>query len=258
MKLSRRLWTSTCVFPSPCCKYSWCKKPERCNFLVLTQIRPRCNCFHISINTVSCLLAEGAWCHMGYHVRRCYGHGHTKEVRGDGLDLLLLYFIIKTLMDHSRKSLQSFKLLLLDVNLDILGTSTAHLYLTAAPGEPKVGYVQHLLSTARVCRLPFPLLLNLGLKSMVLQPWAGSTGHKTSLYEQDILVMMAVMETGSTALPPPALCIMILRPRWQWVFPPMQMLEVQTPVMPSAWVTPGCLGLFIPTLFLMLLYYMQR
>lgn len=67
-----------------------------------------------------------------------------------------LHFIIKMLMDHSRKSLQSFQLLLLDVVRDILGTSTAHLYLTAAPGEPKVSYIQHKLLAARVFRLWFP------------------------------------------------------------------------------------------------------
>lgn len=59
-------------------------------------------------------------------------------------------------MDHSRKSLQSFELLLLDVILDILGTSMAHLCLVSASGELEVGYVQRLLSAARVCRLQFP------------------------------------------------------------------------------------------------------
>lgn len=38
-------------------------------------------------------------------------------------------------MDHSRKSLQSFQLLLLDVALDILGTITDHLCLIFLPLE---------------------------------------------------------------------------------------------------------------------------
>lgn len=167
-------------FPSPYCKYSPCKKIERCNFPILTQIHSRCSYFHISINTVSCLLAEGARCRMQYRVRRCYGRCHTKEVRGDGLDLSHLHFIIKVLTDHSRKSLQSFQLLLLDVILDILGTSMAHLCLVSASGELEVGYVQHLLSATRVCRLQFPLSLNSRFKSMVLLLWAGSRGRWTS------------------------------------------------------------------------------
>lgn len=134
-------WSSTggCelphVFPSPCCKYCPCKKTERCNFPILAQIRSRCGYFHISVNTLSCLLAEGARCRMRHRVRRCYGRCHTKEVRGDALDLSHLHFIIKILMDHSRKSLQSFQLLLLDVVLDILGTSMAHLCLVSTSGE---------------------------------------------------------------------------------------------------------------------------
>lgn len=155
-------WSSTggCelphVFPSPCCKYCPCKKTERCNFPILAQIRSRCGYFHISVNTLSCLLAEGARCRMRHRVRRCYGRCHTKEVRGDALDLSHLHFIIKILMDHSRKSLQSFQLLLLDVVLDILGTSMAHLCLVSTSGELEVGYVWHLLSDARVCRLVSP------------------------------------------------------------------------------------------------------
>lgn len=93
---------------------------------------------------------------MRYRVHRCYGRCHTKEVRGDGSDLSHLHFIIKMLMDHSRKSLQSFQLLLLVVILDILGTSMAHLCLVSASGELEVGYVQCSLSAARVCRLQFP------------------------------------------------------------------------------------------------------
>lgn len=72
---------------------------------------------------------------MQYYVRRCFGPCHTKEVRGDGSDLSHLHFIIKMLMDHSRKSLQSFHSLLLNVVLDILGTGTAHLCLVFASGE---------------------------------------------------------------------------------------------------------------------------
>lgn len=93
---------------------------------------------------------------MRHRVRRCYGRCHNKEVRGDGLDLSHLHFIIKILMDHSRKSLQSFQLLLLDVVLDILGTSMAHLCLVSTSGELEVGYVWCLLSDARVCRLVSP------------------------------------------------------------------------------------------------------
>lgn len=141
-----------------------------CNFPTLTQICSRCSYFHISINTVPCLLAEGACCRMWYCVRRCYGRCHTKEVRGDGSDLSHLHFIIKMLMDHSRKSLQSFQLLLLDVVLDILGTSNAHLCLVSASGELEVGYVRRLLSAAKVCRLQFPPSLNSRLKSTVLLP----------------------------------------------------------------------------------------
>lgn len=50
------LQTSTHI--SPCCKYSPCKKTESCHFSILTQICSRCGYFHISINTVSCLLAQ--------------------------------------------------------------------------------------------------------------------------------------------------------------------------------------------------------
>lgn len=94
---------------------------------------------------------------MQYRVRRCFGHCHAKEVRGDGSDLSHLHFNIKMLMDHSRKSLQSFHLLLLDVVLDILGTSMARLCLVSASGELEVGYVQCLFSAAGFCRLQFPL-----------------------------------------------------------------------------------------------------
>ena len=73
-------------------------------------------------------------------------------------------------MDHSRKSLQSFQLLLLDVVLDILGTSTAHLCLVSASGDLELSYVWCLLSAARVCRLQLPPSLNLRLKSTVLLP----------------------------------------------------------------------------------------
>lgn len=72
---------------------------------------------------------------MRYPIRRCYGRCHAKEVRGDGWDPSHLHFIIKILMDHSRKSLQSFQLLLLDVALDILGTITDHLCLIFLPLE---------------------------------------------------------------------------------------------------------------------------
>lgn len=176
-----RLWTSTRVFPFHCCKYSPCKKTERCNFPILTQIHSRCGYFHISINTISCLLAEGACCHMWYRVHRCYGQCHSKEVRGDCSDLSHPHFIIKMLMDHSRKSLQSLQMLLLDVALDILGTSTIHLCLVSASGELEVGYVWCLVSPARVCRLQFPLSLKVRLKNTLLLPWAGSAGCWTSL-----------------------------------------------------------------------------
>lgn len=113
-------------------------------------------------------LGRGSTLPYAYRVRRCYSHCHTKEVRGDGSDLSHLHFFIKMLMDHSRKSLQSFRLLLLDVILDILGTSMTHLCLVSASGEQEVGYIQCLLSATRFCRLQFPLSLNLGLKSTVL------------------------------------------------------------------------------------------
>lgn len=60
------------------------------------------------------------------------------------------------LTDHSRKSLQSFQLLLLVVVLDRLGTSMALSCLVSAYGELEVGYAQRFLSAARVCRLQFP------------------------------------------------------------------------------------------------------
>lgn len=62
-------------------------------------------------------------------------------------------------MDHSKKSLQSFNLLLLNVLLDVLGTGVACLCLVSASGE--LGYVQHLFSAAGLCRLQFPLSLNI-------------------------------------------------------------------------------------------------
>lgn len=100
---------------------------------------------------------------MQYRVRRCFGPCHTKEVRGDGSDLSHLHFIIKMLMDHSRKSLQSFHLLLLNVVLDVLGTSMGGLCLVSASGERELGYVQRLFSAAGFCRLQFPLSLNIKL-----------------------------------------------------------------------------------------------
>lgn len=86
-------------------------------------------------------------------------------------------------MDHSRKSLQSFHLLLLDVVLDILGTSVARLCLVSASGELELGYVQRLFSAAGFCRLQFPLSLNIKLLDF-------------PLCQQEILVMMAMVAGG--------------------------------------------------------------
>lgn len=92
-------------------------------------------------------------------------------------------------MDHSRKSLQSFNLLLLNVLLDVLGSSTAHLCLVSASGELELGYVQGLFSPAGFCRLQFPLSLNIKLLDF-------------PLFQQETLVMMAVVAGG---LPPGSL-----------------------------------------------------
>lgn len=126
---------------------------------------------------------------MQYRVRRCFGPCHSKEVRGDGSDLSRPHFIIKMLMDHSRKSLQSFNLLLLNVLLDVLGSSVAHLCLVSVSGELELGYVQCLFSAAGFSRLQFPLSLNIKLLDF-------------PLFQQEILVMMAVVAGG---LPPGSL-----------------------------------------------------
>lgn len=138
MKISRRLWASTRVSLSPCGKYSqWkvqfpCFNPDPLKVQLLSYFnqhsftslgRGRLVPYVVSTG-VTAFLTLRRWEEMVWNLSH-------------------LHFIIKMLMDHSRKSLQSFQLLLLDVVWDILGTSTVHLYLAADPGKPKVSYIQH-------------------------------------------------------------------------------------------------------------------